>query len=960
MNLTYRDFALHNLGEISVSQSRDYEGGDAPQRAKVSLRITLDLFETALTDGFVLINLLREELKTPHGQLVWWEEETDITLLDQPVTFVSEDLPDDPNAWGSYHQRINLVFMFYEHDITTLNQGMTFRRVASGSPPTLTMGFVMEWAESHTHERFDVLRPQRERSLGRVTAGGMFYADQSMDLAARRAALLALKTTWLTESNAAEADVVFGDFNQRIKVEDFACQVDEAVWAIKWSFSGSFVKWPPATYSSARFSAEQKDEFNGTQLLTLAGSIAAHNEGEARSKLATLKAAALVAYGYETAQPLNENSSAQKISANDGDTVTELSFSAEFRRWRADALNATYQSSAPSSPVITLGNILSFDEQYQARRFQDFHPERQRTAGRINLSGIWKAVPTDDIAVRRTALLAQYDAMREAVNSKNGTFTYAGMTRTLQVEEFTARINQAIYAIEWSLSAGYTRFPDEDDFATAEFSVALREDAESGDTVMVFSGRILSTNQAIATTKLDSLRGATLTAQSFTSGQKTHGETTVQSADADTDGQAFLELSFNEEYRKRTSDILSWTMRISDREDVRAGNNVRTYSGNVVASGGTAAVAYAAALAKAVSLGGGQSGFKLGSTIGYDQRQVRSDAAIEFVRLEFSYEYQTQLANKAYVEINRDIQSNKFETDTETLSGFVVAADFATAQSVYLARVKNVFVTTGRLLLSERTSQHQMQRQNEVLPANYDTLETRLEFNLALHTAKTAGNYAIRYAVQTNSNYLSLELRTVVNGSVFADTELNAKAQLDLFLASLTGLGSHFESQRTVDYDHVVSQSGTPFFLKLDFTETFSKTLTGVSSIIECEVKQELEYSGVRWVMQAIPRDSLGAGGYSIPQDCGITEGRRTISGYASCAVLETALVWCRGHRSMLTGDLDGNSCEERPRVSVGYTFPPLTSGNPASPRMHRVDFTFSELLPNYPMPETGLNPPPP
>ena len=57
---------------------------------------------------------------------------------------------------------------------------------------------------------------------------------------------------------------------------------------------------------------------------------------------------------------------------------------------------------------------------------------------------------------------------------------------------------------------------------------------------------------------------------------------------------------------------------------------------------------------------------------------------------------------------------------------------------------------------------------------------------------------------------------------------------------------------------HNAAVTGSPFFMKIDFSDTYSKTLTGDDAIVECELTQAIEYSGTRWVAQPLPRNATG------------------------------------------------------------------------------------------------------
>src|SRR6267378_778255 len=100
MNFFYDGLAVHNLGDCAVSQTREYEGGDAPQRCKVSLRLTVDLFAERFADNYQLMLGLAAALKNPQGVLRWEDPEVGGSYLNQTVTVVRHDLPEDPNAWG--------------------------------------------------------------------------------------------------------------------------------------------------------------------------------------------------------------------------------------------------------------------------------------------------------------------------------------------------------------------------------------------------------------------------------------------------------------------------------------------------------------------------------------------------------------------------------------------------------------------------------------------------------------------------------------------------------------------------------------------------------------------------------------------------------------------------------------------------------------------------------------------
>ena len=71
MKVAYNNFVLSDLGEITVTHHRDFEGGDAPQRAKVMLTVKVMLFERCYADNFALLRSAAAALAIPNAALSW-------------------------------------------------------------------------------------------------------------------------------------------------------------------------------------------------------------------------------------------------------------------------------------------------------------------------------------------------------------------------------------------------------------------------------------------------------------------------------------------------------------------------------------------------------------------------------------------------------------------------------------------------------------------------------------------------------------------------------------------------------------------------------------------------------------------------------------------------------------------------------------------------------------------------
>jgi hypothetical protein len=431
-----------------------------------------------------------------------------------------------------------------------------------------------------------------------------------------------------------------------------------------------------------------------------------------------------------------------------------------------------------------------------------------------------------------------------------------------------------------------------------------------------------------------------------------------------------LELTFNEEYRRRIpGNLVSYTLQVSKREDVPSQMLSTTYAGTVSASGTTADAAYAAALAQAQALGASReaaidsTAYLRGSTITYDERQSTQQNALEFVRLSFNYEYQSKLsAGRAFIEMTTSVNRDRFGTDVETCSGYVAARDAATAQAIYLAQVRAFYA--NRIIHSESTGFSKTLNQVSAPSGGYNLQDTRLEFNLTVFSPKTVGAVAFRYSLEVSRDFLACEMRTAVRGSCYAADRPTADTALAALLLAINPSGSlSLRSNRTED-DELVSGIpglGNGQMLRLDFQEEYISRLTGVTGVLEMKLTERVQYSGTRWAVQDLPYTfntdgSIATGsGVSIPQQCGVVPGSRTVSGSVTAATLATAQAWAKQQRALLTGDANDNSYPQPEQWDTDYEFVPrvdgISQGVGQNVKLWRVNFQFGEILPYYPPP---------
>ena len=962
MELTYNGVDLHDIGEITVSQGTEYEGGEMPTRAKRTLTVTLDVFEETFASNQALLQQVTAALKVQHGVLLWKDEDTGTEWVNQSAVVESQTFPDDPNAWGRYHQQVQVVFSFYEQNLETGSAAVTLSFTAGN----IELAQMTEWKESISFERFDSLHAEQKFAVVSIEARGIQTVATTGTVAERRTALHALRDTWKARVlGVNETALVNGTFSKTVRLERFDAEVNQAVNAIGWSFSAFYNVLPDeASYAIADYRVTERGgdaqmpHGTGEQFLTVTGTVKASSEALALTRINAIRDAQMTARAYAQGEVIRQEIDDSRVTGGttrNGEVFIERSFTLEFRKWRSDNRTLTLLKAGRVVPV-DFGQVIDFTDGYNARRANDQRSHRSLAQGRLEIRGtLCLGAVVTPVDARRDLLQKRIQGMHDAVNAADGTLTFGSyFTGVVRVEDFQPKVNQSLTSIDWTMTCHYSKFPNEAGYATVEMQAEQAEEAESGDATLAISGVIRAQSEAAARTKLDTVRVALLAQYGYAAKQQMRTTSTVNSLSANgdktaglsaveaSDGTTFIELNFSEGYRKRVSSLVSWNLRVADAADARGGFLTTTYSGDVTASGSTAAAAYATALAKAQALGDGKYPFRVRNDITWTQRQVKAAADIEFVRLEFSYEYQRKDGARVYAEINSAVSTVTFGSDGETISGSISAADRATAHAHYLVLVRNALA--GRLILEESLTSGTQQVQATDGGTFVTPQFTRLEFQLNVFKRRTTGTQALRYAIDTEKDWLTLTQRSTVSGSCWAATETEARAAATGFLGTL-GLGTAVRSRTTANVQRwMLPTAAASEFGQLDFEESFETRLTGAAGILSCEVSEEVEYSATRWIEQPLPRNAAGGGGVSLFQNAGVEPGRRTIRGSVVASTKAVGLTWAHKQRLFLTGTI-----EEKPVVGWQYVFPPrvdgVTSGLGENVQMVRVSFTFSERL---------------
>lgn len=616
----------------------------------------------------------------------------------------------------------------------------------------------------------------------------------------------------------------------------------------------------------------------------------------------------------------------------------------------------TYQRTG-SATVLTLGQTETCREEKTVTRYSPLLNHRESSVTALTLTGKFVGNPRQEAATRRVAVLTQLTALRGAITEgSSGTLTYAAITegatavnRAVRVEAFTAEIDQPNDQIAWSLTVRFTDFPNESNYAQAQFEVVPRTDQKTGRKTLLLSGEILANSVEAADAKLAALRDAHGAGYRVVS-----SEPRYQRIDG-ADGAAFVKLTFSEEYEPATDGVTAWELRQGDTEDAAAGWIRRSYTGFVEAmSAASFDAAYQVATTRARQLGAHKAQMLVSGTLTGDDAQQSSERQVTGdyrCRVEFSYEYRLRGASRTHIEITSALRKQTFGTDEESVQGTVSAATIALAREAY-ATIKAGFSATA--IRDEQVSEQRFKmttdasastgakrtppgagewggvnsptvNADEVADGTEATDGTNtitappgmsgmvrqtgsLSFSFTVHRAKTGDvdSVATRYEIETVKDWARGQLvRSIPNGVIWAASLDVAERYLAGFLPSL-GLGTVQAQLRLAEsYERwpglaadVTTAAST--FLAYAFSASYVSVLTGGAQIREAKVSEEIEMSGTRIVVRptAISND--------VAQECGTQSGRRTVSGEVTALNEAVALAWCRTLKSLPLADGDG------------------------------------------------------
>lgn len=538
----------------------------------------------------------------------------------------------------------------------------------------------------------------------------------------------------------------------------------------------------------------------------------------------------------------------------------------------ASASDLTYAPAAGTGPTVTLPNVVRFNSNHTANRYSPHLPNRRETLGVISAMGRKQANPRDDLATRRAFLMAEKQTLETAMDSKEGVLAYLGESRTVKIEKLEVVVDDASEELTWTLQAGYQRFPA-GDYTECDFVVTQRDNTDRSERLTGVAGKVRADDEAGALAKVTSLKQAYSVGRMFMRGHA--GTPRLEGQD----GATFVEVDFTHEYREALA-VLSYQLEVDTRVDTKSGQMVTSYRGMVTSNTSTAALTKARTWSAVLPIR-----LQSAETIGVVSV---AGATEQTVQVGFAYEYLSKGVGQ-WAEVTSTQDNQLFGANTRTVSGTATADTKANALA--LARS---FKPTGLMRRMENESDEQVKKDTTAL-------FVKVTFTYAYHADPLAG--AISYGVKTSEDITTRRRTITYSGVAYGLTATVADGLINNVVADEQG--EKMVDERESQMDATGSDNK---FKSRSFTITFRGTMVnGLDDILEAQWSVETTYSIDRAILTPIP-----FGVAHVQTGCGLTIGRRRVSGRMVCLNEGTAVAWARAKQPTLGYREDGDAPRER------------------------------------------------
>jgi len=584
--------------------------------------------------------------------------------------------------------------------------------------------------------------------------------------------------------------------------------------------------------------------------------------------------------------------------------AVEISFTAveNHSTGAVGAITGATFTPAGSSLPIQLHALRDMKEDISPERHSVRASARKLTTHTISFTArVAQANPADPLA-NRLAWLQAYAAQMNALDCRDGTLVFGSVNRIVRITEFTPAIDENRGVLDVRVQCFYTVMPDSNQ-AEADFEIKTRTEAGSGEKVLSYAGTIEAETRTIALAKLDSIRqnlstGNRRTVSYETTDKVIDGADTFGIAGGDWTGS----LSFSLELREPRAGS-HYNLKISTARDTRGGMRW-TYSGSVTAASSATALTIARSLVAAT---GHPIRTKSEETLEYVSavwiEGTGAQPSAVFVKLDFSYEFEGPSDGFVGGEISTDRNLPLFGEYRRVVSGFLVASSKAMAETILIT------LLTGESTAIEKTLKWSEVYLNE--SGNGTRVFQKLEFTAG--SREMRGSASVKYTDTTQNDGSSMISQRDVSGSIWTNSEENAKSVLNELLNALFGVSTNHPQRISTTHhkerwgNSTSSAAGFNAWAQMDFQLGKTSKLVGEvgHDIIEAGYSVERVGALNATVITHIPF------GRPVAQiNTGHMAGKVTINAHCKSVLCTTAVAWVQRKRDLVTA-LGGYETEQ-------------------------------------------------
>jgi hypothetical protein len=549
-----------------------------------------------------------------------------------------------------------------------------------------------------------------------------------------------------------------------------------------------------------------------------------------------------------------------------------------------------------SETAVNLLAVREIQKDIKTERHGDRTNARRVTTTTQSLTArVWMANPADGVAVRLAALQAKAAEIEAAVASKEGTLTLGGVAKVVKIMDFTPVIDDAAQTLDVRIQVSSYALPDATK-AEVALKTTSRTEEGSGEEIITVTGTIEALTRIIALAKLNAIRAAQAAIEGSRITGITVDDTEIDGKDTEGEGVDGWTgaLGFTIERRSALQGS-HWTLKVTTSRDARNGMGWN-YSGTVKSVDAATALATARAI-------GGSAAHPVRTKDEETVETVTAPGAAEtpaeqFVQVTFSYGYEGPSDGFITAEITMDTARPRYGEWTTAISGFVVAADKATAET-----------RLGLILSGEGTS---LERSEKWTTLTLDrtgsdetpgTLFQRLDFTFTRRDTRTYAS--AKYTDTESSDAGTMTLTRAIAGTLWSDTAAHAETALAELFTTVFGEGN--TPQRIVKTKpqevfsgtvSLESVAGTSSFWQIDFTAERTSAAAGLDGHDIIEARYTMGRKGCinNAIVTPIPF------GRPVAQaDTGYLPGQITIEASCKSRLAATGRTWCQGKRDLAT-----------------------------------------------------------